>query len=98
VCIRNDQSEPVFYYDHRPYIRDGSQSRPATPDEVKARILAHPSAEHKKRMDDLNYEMAKGIIEQNAKRMAAEDEITHRALAAQHETLAEAGRRFLDGR
>ncbi len=41
------QSEPVFYYDHRPYIRDGRRSRPATPDEVKERVWSHPSSEHK---------------------------------------------------
>lgn len=32
-------SEPVYYYDHRPYIRIGSQSRPATPAEVKDLII-----------------------------------------------------------
>lgn len=29
--------EPVYYYSSRPYVRDGQASRPAEPDEVKAR-------------------------------------------------------------
>lgn len=29
--------EPVYYFSNRPYIRDGQASRPAEPDEVKAR-------------------------------------------------------------
>ena len=32
-------TEPVYYYDHRPYVRIGSQSRPALPAEVKDLIL-----------------------------------------------------------
>jgi ATP-dependent DNA helicase RecG len=47
------QDEPVFYYDHRPYIRDGRRSRPATPDEVKDRVWAHPSSEFRKRMEEI---------------------------------------------
>ncbi len=31
--------EPVYYFSHRPYIRDGQASRPAEPDEVKALYL-----------------------------------------------------------
>ena len=34
-----DGAEPVYYYDHRPYVRIGSESRPATPEEVKDLIL-----------------------------------------------------------
>lgn len=33
-------NEPVYYYANRPYIRDGQASRPAEPDEVKARYTA----------------------------------------------------------
>jgi hypothetical protein len=33
-------NEPVYYYSNRPYIRDGQASRPAEPDEVKARYTA----------------------------------------------------------
>jgi ATP-dependent DNA helicase RecG len=47
------QDEPVFYYDHRPYIRDHRRSRPATPDEVKERVWAHPSSEGKKREEEI---------------------------------------------
>lgn len=96
ICVRNDQEEPVYYYDHRPYIRDGSQSRPATPDEVKGRVLAHPSADHKKRMEDLNYEIAKSVVEQSNKRTAEADEISLKAMAAQNELLLQSRQRFLD--
>ena len=46
------QTEPVFYYDHRPYVRDGSISRPATPDEVKQLVWSHPSSEHKRFLEE----------------------------------------------
>jgi ATP-dependent DNA helicase RecG len=95
ICIEKDQNEPVFYYDGRPYIRVGRTSRPASPDEVKAKVLAHPSAEQKKRMEDLNYEIARGFVEQSAKRTAEADAIALRAMAAQNETLASIGRQFL---
>jgi ATP-dependent DNA helicase RecG len=86
ICVRNDQDEPVYYYDHRPYVRDGSQSRPATPDEVKARVLDHPSAEYKKRMEDLKYEQAKSAAEMVAKRTAGWDELALKS-AADHQSL-----------
>lgn len=57
------QDEPVFYYQYRPYIRDGRISRPAEPEEVKERVWAHPSAEHKRRMEDLQYEQARNHVE-----------------------------------
>ena len=40
LCIVSvpDGGEPVYYYDHRPYVRIGSQSRPAEPEDVKQRI------------------------------------------------------------
>ena len=52
------QQEPVFYYEGRPYIRDGRRSRPAKPDEVKERVWAHPSSESKRRMEDLKIKEA----------------------------------------
>lgn len=41
LCLARVPSgaEPVYYYDHRPYVRIGSQSRPATPAEVKDLIF-----------------------------------------------------------
>lgn len=44
LCIVTvpDGDEPVYYYDHRPYLRAGSQSRPAEPDEVKQRYEDGP--------------------------------------------------------
>jgi hypothetical protein len=35
-----DGDEPVYYVEDRPYIRVGTHSRPATPEEVKARFAA----------------------------------------------------------
>lgn len=32
-------SHPLYYYNYRPYIREGTSSRPATPDEVVNRVL-----------------------------------------------------------
>jgi len=34
-------AEPVYYRDNIPYVRDNSQSRPATPDEVEALMQKH---------------------------------------------------------
>jgi ATP-dependent DNA helicase RecG len=88
ICVEQDQSEPVYYYEGRPYIRVGRTSRPASPEEVKAKILAHPSADHKKRMEDLNYEIAKNHIEQSAKRIAGADAISLRLMEAQNKSIA----------
>jgi predicted HTH transcriptional regulator len=63
IIVELKQSEPVYYYSHRPYVRDGRTSRPATPDEVKSRVWDHPSAEHKRKMEELNYQMAKNFQE-----------------------------------
>lgn len=95
VSVRNDQDEPVYYYDYRPYVRDGSQSRPATPDEVKARILVHPGAEHKKRMEDLTYEIAKNAVEQSARRTAMADDISIRLMEQQNDMILRAGHKFI---
>lgn len=53
VCIPV-QDEPVFYSDGRPYIKDLARSRPATPEEVKERVWAHPSSEHRRERERLN--------------------------------------------
>jgi len=71
------QAEPVYYYDGRPYIRDGRRARPAEPSEVQALVWHHPSSEQKRAierrklesMDRHSQQMAKtsqNIIEQSA--------------------------------
>jgi predicted HTH transcriptional regulator len=84
VCVDRDQADAVYYYEGRPYIRVGRSSRPATPDEVKARFAAHPSAEHKKRMEDLAYEQAKSAAELATKRTAAWDELAVKSAEDHH--------------
>lgn len=44
---------PVFYSEYRPYVRNQRQAIPATPEEVVELIWEHPSAEHKRAMQDL---------------------------------------------
>lgn len=53
VCIPA-QDEPVYYCEQRPYIRDLARSRPATPEDVKERVWAHPSSEHRRERERLN--------------------------------------------
>jgi ATP-dependent DNA helicase RecG len=72
------QDEPIFYYEGRPYIRDGRRSRPATPDEVKKCVWAHPSSEAKRRMEDLKIKQSEQYVERNAKRALIADEATSR--------------------
>lgn len=55
IVIEKKQSEPIHYYQQRPYVRDGRTSRPATPDEVKELVWSHPSSEHKRKMEELQY-------------------------------------------
>ena len=81
------QDEPVFYYEHRPYIRDGRRSRPATPDEVKERVWAHPSSDYKRRMEDIEIkqaetfqQMGQRFAEQSAERNRMADEAMYRRL------------------
>jgi predicted HTH transcriptional regulator len=90
VLIRQDQDEPVYYYDHRPYVRDGSQSRPATPEEVKARVWSHPSSEHRKRMEDLTYEQARTAAELANKRTADFDELAVKSAESHHVSMSRA--------
>jgi len=58
VCVREKQSEPVFYYENRPYVRDGRSSRPATPDEVKELVWMHGSSEKRRKHEELMMRMA----------------------------------------
>jgi predicted HTH transcriptional regulator len=80
------QDEPVFYYDHRPYIRDGRRSRPATPDEVKERVWAHPGSEHKRRLEELEFRRAETlqqITQRHADQSAERSRMTDAALFRQ---------------
>lgn len=94
VLIRQDQNEPVYYYDHRPYVRDGSQSRPATPEEVKAKVWSHPRSEHRKRMEDLTYEQARTAAELANKRTAAFDELAVKSAENHHASMSNARESF----
>lgn len=88
ICIEKDQAEPVYYYEGRPYIRVGRSSRPATPDEVKARFAAHPSAEHKKKMEDLKYEQTKTAAELANTRTAAWDKLAVKSAEDHHSLMS----------
>lgn len=70
IAIAADQGEPVFYYQERPYIRDGRESRPAEPNEVKERVWAHPSAEYAKKMQELKYESSRAFVEASKSRFS----------------------------
>jgi predicted HTH transcriptional regulator len=59
VMVIGKQPEPVYYYSGRPYIRDGSVSRIAEPEEVKQFIWAHGSSEHKRNMENLLHQQLK---------------------------------------
>lgn len=77
------QDEPIFYYDYRPYIRDGRRSRPANPEEVRERIWAHPSSEFKRRMEDVKARQAETLQQMGqrfAEQSAEQDRIAYEAL------------------
>ena len=57
------QDEPVFYYEYRPYVRDGRRSRRANPDEVKERVWAHPSAEYKREVERIKLQQQQTIVD-----------------------------------
>ena len=90
ICVHDKQSEPVYYYEQRAYIRDGRASRPATPDEVKNAVWSHSSSEHKRKMEELKYQMAKNAVELSAQRTARADEFA----IDQADTLSQIGRDF----
>jgi predicted HTH transcriptional regulator len=62
------QDEPVFYYDGRPYIRDGRRSRPATPDEVKKKVWSHPSAEYERERERIQLQRMQDIVDGSRRR------------------------------
>jgi predicted HTH transcriptional regulator len=72
LCIQvGRQDEPVYYYDFRPYIRVGSMSRPADPDEVKQHVWAHPSAEYRRKTEELELLRRQAFVEQSIRTNAA---------------------------
>jgi predicted HTH transcriptional regulator len=58
------QDEPVFYYEQRPYIRDGRHSRPATPEEVRQCVWAHHSSEYHREIERIKLQQMQGIVDQ----------------------------------
>jgi predicted HTH transcriptional regulator len=59
IDVAANQPEPVYYYDQRPFVRDGRTSRRATPDEVKSRVWSHPSSAHRRELEAIERERAK---------------------------------------
>lgn len=57
------QQEPLYYYDGRPYVRDGSTARRATPDEVKELVWKHPSSEHKRFEEKIKQQQLQAIAD-----------------------------------
>lgn len=57
------QDEPVFYCDHRPYIRDGRRSRPASPDEVKESVWSHPSSEFRRQAERIQLQQLQDMVD-----------------------------------
>ncbi len=57
IIVADKQSEPVYYYHQRPYVRVDRTSRPANPEEVKTLVWSHPSSEHKRKMEELQLEL-----------------------------------------
>ena len=76
LCIEIlKQEEPVFYYDSRPYVRDGSISRPATPDEVKALVWSHPSSENKRFLEQSDRALIQSMQESSRSHAETMDEM-----------------------
>lgn len=62
------QKHPVYYYDGRPYLRDGRSSRIAEPHEVVELVWKHESSEHRKKLEELQFEDFKLLRERNRQR------------------------------
>ena len=63
VISVGNQSDPVYYVEHRPYIRDGRRSRPARPEEVVSCVWAHPSSEHTRKLERLQEQQMANIVD-----------------------------------
>ncbi len=73
------QDEPVFYSNHIPYYRQDRQSRPATPEEVKKCVWAHPSSERQRAHEKILMQMEQDNADGARRRQEAADEGTRRS-------------------
>jgi hypothetical protein len=69
-------------------LRDGRTSRRATPDEVKDRVWAHPSSDHRRKLEELKQEQLKRAAD-----LSHEKALKHQAHLDQ---ISEDGRRQRD--
>jgi ATP-dependent DNA helicase RecG len=68
------QQHPVFYYDYRPYVRDGRRARPAEPNEVVKLVWAHPSSEHQRAIERLQEQQMQDFATSSRERQRRHDE------------------------
>jgi hypothetical protein len=59
------QSEPVNMYDGRVYVRHGTESHRATPEEIKQLYLSHPSAAFKRGQEELTHHWGQAFLEES---------------------------------
>jgi predicted HTH transcriptional regulator len=95
IRIHQEQEKPIYYYDHRPYIRDGRESRPATPEEVQERVWAHPSSEDKRRTAELHYQIAKNAVDASQRHQENMHRSTRRFQDQQAQLRADMSRKIL---
>jgi ATP-dependent DNA helicase RecG len=63
IEIQASQDYPVFYHDGRPYVRHGSETRRAEPDEVQAKVWSHPSAEFKRESERIELDSRRQLLD-----------------------------------
>jgi predicted HTH transcriptional regulator len=98
LCVLvSNQDEPVYYYEGRPYIRDGSISRPASPEEAKEYVWKHPSSAHKRFLEQVNARQIEGFVEDSRLHAARMDEQCRSAIQNNNEITKALNRRFLGG-
>ena len=68
------QQHPVFYYEYRPYVRDGRRARPAEPNEVVKLVWAHPSSEHQRAIERLQEQQIQDFATSSRERQQRHDE------------------------
>lgn len=78
VIVVPSQDEPVYFYEGRPYIRDGSTCRTATPEEVKHCVWSHPSADYKREVERIRLQQLQGIADSGRRHADAMDELHRR--------------------
>ena len=77
MTVEREQDHPVFYSNQKPYIRDGRTSRPAEPKEVQEAVWGHPSSEHKRNLERLQFESLKRHSDQMAEQSRKSSEQMH---------------------